>query len=78
MSVPDERELKSGVDDWKRLPEVQQSMKQTIINKKDQWMTPELINQLQSNPELLKLFTNPEYMQVTSPVMRVRDSWHFV
>ncbi len=54
------------LEDSKVLDEVQEAMKvnQTLLDKKNEWMTPDLLNQIAANPKLNKLFTNPEYMQV--------------
>jgi len=48
------------------LDEVQQAMKvnETLADKKNEWMTPDLLSKIAANPKLTKLFTNPEYMQV--------------
>jgi len=51
--------------DSKVMPEVQQAMKlnESLLEKKDQWLTPDLLKRITENPNLAKLFTNPEYMQ---------------
>jgi hypothetical protein len=48
------------------LDEVQEAMKsnQTLLNKGNEWVTPDLLGKISQNPKLLKLFSNPEYMQV--------------
>jgi hypothetical protein len=46
------------------IDEVQNAMSKDIINKKDEWMTPDLLNKITQNEKLTKLFSNPEYLQV--------------
>ncbi|KAL4454708.1 hypothetical protein ABPG74_021913 [Tetrahymena malaccensis] len=50
------------------IKEVQEAMKlnDTLNSTKDQWMNPQLLNQIATNPLIAKLFTNPEYMQAIS------------
>ena len=38
-------------------------LKNYITNSKDQWMTPDLIEKLKTNPSLLKGFQDPEILQ---------------
>ena len=58
--------LNCELEDSKVLDEVQEAMKvnQTLLDKKQEWMTPDLLSHIAANPKLTKLFTNPEYMQV--------------
>jgi len=58
-------EVKATKKDSKVLDEVQQAMKvnETLADKKNEWMTPDLLSKIAANPKLTKLFTNPEYMQ---------------
>ena len=37
---------------------------ETLLDKKSEWMTPDLLTKIAANPKLPKLFTNPEYLQV--------------
>ncbi len=54
------------LEDSKVLDEVQEAMKvnESLADKKNEWMTPDLLSKIAANPKLTKLFTNPEYMQV--------------
>jgi hypothetical protein len=48
------------------LPEVQAAMAdqmQSLMQNKDQWMTPELIEKMATNPVLRKAFTDPNYQR---------------
>jgi len=58
-------EVKATKKDAKVLDEVQEAMKmnENLIDKKSEWMTPDLLSKIAANPKLTKLFTNPEYMQ---------------
>jgi len=58
--------LISKLEDSKVLDEVQEAMKvnESLADKKNEWMTPDLLSKIAANPKLTKLFTNPEYMQV--------------
>ena len=45
-----------------RFQEVQDAMTSKLEANKGDWLTPEFFAKLQSNPKLLKAFTNPVYM----------------
>lgn len=47
------------------------SMEQFVSSTKDTWMTPDLMSKLQSNPELLQGFSDPEIMQAIA-LMQVK------
>jgi len=51
------------------IPEVQTAMNMNnfLVNDKEKWMTPELLNKISENPILVKLFSNPEYLTVKKP-----------
>jgi hypothetical protein len=34
------------------------------MNDQKTWLTPDLLNKISENPILIKLFTNPEYLNV--------------
>ncbi len=38
----------------------------SLIDKKEEWMTPEFLSKIASNPVLLKGFSNPDSMQAIS------------
>lgn len=40
-------------DERLRMAEVQEAMKSDIIKKKDEWLTPDFLQKLQSNPRLM-------------------------
>jgi len=58
--------------DSKVIPEVQEAMKlgESILDKKDQWLTPDLLKMLTENPNLAKLFANPEYLQAITMMQK--------
>jgi len=48
------------------LDEVQEAMKvnESLLDKKSEWMTQDLLSKFATNPKMTQLFTNPECMQV--------------
>ena len=60
------------IKDSRIIPEVQEAMKmnQTLLDKKNQWLTPELLKKITENPSLAKLFTNPEYLQAITMMQK--------
>lgn len=40
------------------------NMNNFLMNDQNKWMTPELLKQISENPILVKLFSNPEYLNV--------------
>lgn len=49
------------------------SLEHFVTSTKDQWMTPDLLTQIQKNPELLKGLQDPEIMQAIA-LMQVKPA----
>ena len=50
-------------DETLKINEVQDAMTSTLLKNKNEWLTPDFMTKLASNPMLIKAFSNPQYMQ---------------